>query len=335
MKCRYLASPSIAGLCISLILLLCGCSQEAPPLSIGSGGKLGNYYGVARAISMVVNEEQETQGFLVQQQATSGSVENIDGILAGDFAFGIAQADTVHQAVNGLSGGKGRGRQEDLRAVFSLHTDSVTVVATLASGIRTIQDLAGKRVDIGHPDSGSRQNAIDTLEAAGVNWQQDLTVYGDKPDDRASRYLRGELDAFFLTVGHPTMDIKFAVNSKPRARLIPVANFPELVLTHPYYSESVIPVGLYPGVLNGSDVETVGVKAIFLTSSRTPDEVVYAITRAVFEGIDSLASMEPVLKTLSKTSMLEGMTVPLHPGALRYYEEAGLLGAASVQALAE
>lgn len=335
MNCRYFVCPSIAGLCISLLVLLSACSKETPPLSIGSGGKLGNYYAVARAIAMVVNEEQETQGFLVQQQPTSGSVENIDGILTGDFAFGIAQADSVYQAVNGNSGGKGRGRQEELRAVFSLHTDSVTVVSTLASGIKTIQDLAGKRVDIGHPDSGSRQNAIDTLEAAGVNWQQDLTVYGDKPDDRASRYLRGELDAFFLTVGHPTMDIRFAVNSQPRVRLIPIANSPELVAAHPYYSRSLIPVELYPGVMNGSDVETVGVKAIFLTSSKTPDEVVYAITRAVFDGIDSLASMEPVLNTLSKTSMLEGLTVPLHPGALRYYEEAGLLDAASVPVLAQ
>jgi len=316
---------STVGLAIFVLLLLSSCSQETPVLSIGSGGMLGNYYSVARAIARVVNQEQDDHGFRLQEEPTTGSVANIDAVLAGDVAFGIAQADREYQAANGLADWKDRGPQKDLRAVFSLHTDSITVVATLASGIRTTRDLIGKRVDIGHPDSGSRQNAIDALDVAGIDWRKDLIVYGDNPDDRTSKYLRGELDAFLHTVGHPTMDIKFAVNSLPRARLIPLSNIEKLLSTHPYYSRSVIPIGLYPDVENENDVETVGVKAIFLTSAKTPDEIVYSITRAVFDDIESLGKFDPVLKTLSRTSMLEDMTVPLHSGALRYYEEAGLL----------
>jgi TRAP transporter TAXI family solute receptor len=316
---------STVGLAIFVLLLLSSCSQETPVLSIGSGGMLGNYYSVAKAIARVVNQEQDAHGFRLREEPTTGSVANIDALLAGDVAFGIAQADREYQAANGLADWKDRGPQKDLRAVFSLHTDSITVVATLASGIRTTRDLIGKRVDIGHPDSGSRQNAIDALDVAGIDWREDMIVYGDDPDDRSSKYLRGELDAFFHTVGHPTMDIRFAVNSLPRARLIPLSNIEKLLSTHPYYSRSVIPIGLYPDVENENDVETVGVKAIFLTSAKIPDEIVYSITRAVFDDIESLGKFDPVLKTLSRTSMLEDVTVPLHSGALRYYEEAGLL----------
>jgi TRAP transporter TAXI family solute receptor len=316
---------STVGLAMFVLLLLSSCSQETPVLSIGSGGMLGNYYSVAKAIARVVNQEQDAHGFRLQEEPTTGSVANIDALLAGDVAFGIAQADREYQAANGLADWKDRGPQKDLRAVFSLHTDSITVVATLASGIRTTRDLIGKRVDIGHPDSGSRQNAIDALDVAGIDWREDMIVYGDDPDDRSSKYLRGELDAFFHTVGHPTMDIRFAVNSLPRARLIPLSNIEKLLSTHPYYSRSVIPIGLYPDVENENDVETVGVKAIFLTSAKISDEIVYAVTQAVFDDIESLGKFDPVLKTLSRTSMLEDMTVPLHSGALRYYEEAGLL----------
>ena len=325
MKSRRLERMSTVGLAILALLLLSSCSQETPVLSIASGGTLSNYYSVARAIARVVNQEQDAHGFRLQEESTTGSVANIDAILAGDVAFGIAQADREYQAANGLADWKERGPQRDLRALFSLYTDSITVVATLASDIKTTRDLIGKRVDIGHPDSGSRQNAIDALDVAGIDWRKDIVVYGDDPDDRASRYLRGELDAFFHTVGHPTMDIKFAVNSLPRARLIPLSSIEELLSTHPYYSRSVIPIELYPGVENEEDVETIGVKAIFLTSAEVPDEVVYSITRAVFDGIEAVGKFDPVLNTLSRTSMLEGTTAPLHPGALRYYEEAGLL----------
>jgi len=332
MKSRHLERVSTVGLAIFVLVLLSSCSQEPPVLSIGSGGMLGNYYSVSRAIARVVNQEQDTHGFRLRQELTTGSVANIDAILAGDVAFGIAQADREYQAANGLADWKERGPQKDLRAVFSLYTDSITVVATLASGIRTTRDLIGKRVDIGHPESGSRQNAIDALDVAGIDWGKDIVVYGDNPDDRASKYLRGELDAFFHTVGHPTLDIEFAVNSLPRARLIPLSNIEKLLSMHPYYSRSVIPIGLYPDVENEDDVETVGVKAVFLTSAVVPDEVVYAITRAVFDGLESVGKFEPVLKTLSRTSMLEGMTAPLHSGALRYYAEAGLLPVPSGQA---
>jgi hypothetical protein len=307
-----------------LLFSIPSCSQEKTDFfTIGTGGFLGNYDKSGMVIARIVNKKQEAHGFQLQTKDTPGSVFNIDAIMAGDIEFGIAQSDRQYQAVNGLAEWKGRP-QKDLRAVFSLYTESVTLVATRDSGIRTIQDLRGKRVDIGHPGSGIRQNSIDALAAEGIDWKKDMIVYGEKPDDRTDMYLHGKLDAFFHTVGHPSQDIFFAVNSVPEARFIPLVNIEKLLSKYPYYSKSIIPIKLYPGADNKKDVETVGVKATFLTSAKIPDDVVYAITKAIFDDFESLGEHHHVLNTFRKESMLEGLTAPIHVGALRYYKEIGL-----------
>ena len=324
-RTSYVKHMLLIGQVLFLLFSIPSCSQEKTVFfTIGTGGSLGNYYPTGRAIARIVNKNQEAHGFRLQEKETSGSVFNIDAIMAGDIEFGIAQADRQYQAVNGLNEWKDRGPQKDLRAVFSLYTESVTLVATRDSGIRTIHDLRGKRVDIGHPGSGIRQNSIDALAAAGIDWKKDIMVYGEKPGARADMYLHGKLDAFFHTIGHPNTDIRFAVNSVPEARFIQLVNIENLLSKYPYYSKSSIPIELYPGVNNKKDVETVGLKATFLTSAKIPDDVVYAITKAVFDDFESLGEYDPVLNTFRKESMLEGLTAPIHSGALRYYKESGL-----------
>jgi TRAP transporter TAXI family solute receptor len=317
----------LIGQVLFLLFSIPSCSQEKTDsfttFTIGTGGSLGNYYATGRVISRIVNKNQEAHGFRLHEKETPGSVFNIDAIMAGDMEFGIAQADRQYQAVNGLAEWKDRGLQKDLRAVFSLYTESITLVATRDSDIRTMQDLRGKRVDIGHPGSGIRQNSIDALAAGGIDWKKDIIVYGEKPGDRADMYLHGQLDAFFHTVGHPSMGIKYAVNSVPQARFIPLVNIEKLLSKYPYYSKSIIPIELYTGADNNEDVETVGVKATFLTSAKIPDDVIYAITKAVFDDFESLGEFDPVLNTFRKDSMLEGLTAPIHSGALRYYKEIG------------
>jgi TRAP transporter TAXI family solute receptor len=317
---QVLHFSAVAG----LALLLTACSPEPPALTIGSGGSLGNYYSAARSIARVVNKQREANGFSVAYTETSGSVANIEALMSGDTQFGIAQADIVYQTVNGLGDWSERGPQSELRAVFSLYSDVITVVATPKSGIKSTRDLIGKRIDIGHPDSGARRNAIEALDALGVDWRTGTTIHGESPTDRATMYLHGNLDAFFHTVGHPTTDIKFAVTSVPGARFVSLDNINELLEQHRYYSRSMIPVGLYPDVENTEYVESVGVKVIFVTSATVPEEAVYRVTREVFEHIESLGKFDPVLKGLTKEGMVESLIAPLHPGASRYYEEVGL-----------
>lgn len=308
----------------SILLGASSCSREAPVVAVGSGGSLGNYYATATAIARVVNAEQEANGFRLRAIQTEGSVANIDAILSGESAFGLAQADVVHRAVSGLGHWEAQGPAE-LRAVFSLYTEAVTVVATPASGVRTTRDLIGQRVDIGHPDSGVHRNAIDVLDALGTDWRTGTTIQEEQPDARSQMYLDGKLDAFFLTEGHPTTELEFAVHSVPGARLVALDGVAELVAEHPYYMATVIPVALYPRIENEGDIETVGMRTLLLTSSAVPEDVVRAIVRAVFEQVESLGKFDPVLQELSREEMVEVGATPLHSGARKYYEEAGLL----------
>ncbi len=305
-----------------LLFVIPSCSQEKNrTLTIGTGGPGGNYPMTGLAIARIVNKKQEAHGFRLQDKQSSGSASNIDAIMAGDIEFGIAQADRQYQAFNGLAEWKGKGPQKDLRAVFSLYTESVTLVAGRDSGISAIHDLRGKRVDIGLPGSGTRNNAIDALDAAGIDWGKDIEVHAEKLDIRLNMLMHSSIDAFFHTVGHPSQNIKFATYSVRGARFIPLVNIEKILSTNLYYSKSFIPIELYPRADNKNDVETIGVKATFLTSAKVPDDIVYAITKAVFDDLESLGQYDPVLKTFRKENMLNGLTAPIHPGALRYYRE--------------
>ena len=293
---------------------------------IATGDYMGRYYPTAGAIAEIINNKQEEYGFRCTAKPTSGSVFNINAIMAGDMEFGIVQSDSQYQALNGLDEWKDKGPQKDLRSMFSLYTESITLLASVDSGARTIKNLKGKRVYIGEIGSGSRQNAIDALKAAGIDWKTDIKVIKiGKNTDAQSMLMRGELDAFFYTVGHPTTAIKFATVGAKKTLFIPIVNIEALLSKNPYYVKSFIPVSLYPQIANDEDVKTFGVKATFVTSAKIPDNVVYAITKEVFENLGSLKYSHPTLNMLTKESMVtDGLTAPMHPGALQYYKEAGL-----------
>jgi TRAP transporter TAXI family solute receptor len=321
-------AKQILFICQALILAFsiasCSWEEPSPSVTIGTGEVSGNYRAVGTAIARVINQNQETHGFRVDDKTSAGSVANIDAILAGDIEFGIAQADYQYQALNGLGAWEVKGPQNDLRSVLSLYTEAVTLVAGSDSGVRTFGDLRGKRIDIGLPGSGTRQNAIDAFNAGEIDWERDIEAYEEKTDIRLAKLMHSKLDAFFYTVGHPNTDIKFATYSVRGARFIPLANIDEILSTNPYYSRSFIPIAEYPRADNQKDVETVGVKATLLTSASVPDEIVYAVTKAVFDELESLGEYEPVFKTFAKEDMVEGLTARMHPGAVRYYREIGL-----------
>ena len=320
--------------CVSIIFMILflfwtlpfGAWAKTTVFKIATGEYMGRYYPTGGAIAEIVNNKQEEYGFRCTAKPTSGSVFNINAIMAGDMEFGIVQSDSQYQAFNGLDEWKDKGPQKDLRAMFSIYTESVTLIASVDSGAKTIQDLKGKRVDIGRIGSGGRQNAIDALNAAGIDWKTDINVIKiGKHTDAQSMLMRGELDAFFYTVGHPSTAIKFATVGAKKTLFIPIVNIEKLLSKHPYYTKSFIRVSLYPQVANEENVKTFGVKATFVTSDKIPEDVVYAITKGVFENLGSLKSSHPTLKMLTKESMKkDGLTAPIHSGALRYYKEVGL-----------
>ncbi len=310
----------------ALLLAAVACTERKPTVvGIGSGSTAGSYSATATAIARVVNQKNPDSGMRLSDVPTSGSVANIDGVLSGDVTFGLAQADVEFDAVDGTGPWAERGPQRELRSVFTLYTEAVTIVATRDSGIVSAADLIGRRVDIGHAESGANSNAVHVLDAIRADWREQSQISEAKPDERSAMYLRGDLDAFFTTVGHPTSDILFAVNSMPRARLVPVEHADEVARRQPFYNRVTISPELYPGIENETDVETVGVKTVFVTSASAPDDLVYEVTKTVFENVGELGRFDPVLRGLGPKQMVRGMVAPVHPGALRYFTEQGLI----------
>jgi len=294
-------------------------------VTIGTGGITGVYYPTGGAIAKIVNKKRKEYGIRATVESTGGSVFNVNAVMAGDLEFGVVQSDRQFQAIKGLAEWKDKGAQKDLRAVFTIHPESITLVAADDAGIKTIQDLRGKRVNIGNPGSGQRQNSIDALTNAGIDYKKDLKAEGVKAAEAPGLLQDGRIDAFFYTVGHPSGAIKEATAGARKVHFVPItAGVDKLFAQFPYYAKAVILKKNYPGATNDGDVDTFGVKATFVTSAKVPDKVVYAITKEVFENFEDFKKLHPAYQVLTKKNMLEGMSAPIHPGAMKYYKEAGL-----------
>ena len=324
-------------LCVVLLMAGCGGDEkkatddaaktaEAPKTffaTIGTGGITGVYYPTGGAIAKMINAKRDEYGIRATVESTGGSVFNVNAVMSGDLEFGVVQSDRQYQAIKGMAEWEGNP-QNDLRAVFSIHPESVTLCATVDSGIMDIKDLKGKRVNIGNPGSGQRQNSIDALEANGLNWETDLNAEQVKAAEAPGLLQDGRLDAFFYTVGHPSGAFKEATAGATKVRFVSISNVDSLLQKYPYYAKSFVPVAQYPGAQNDNDVPTFGVKATFVTSAKVPADVVYAITKEVFDNFDSFKKLHPAYAVLTKEGMLEGLSAPIHDGAMRYFKEAGL-----------
>ncbi|MHC4710924.1 MAG: TAXI family TRAP transporter solute-binding subunit [Planctomycetota bacterium] len=321
-------------------LISCGPDEEAKTekkaaaggaakttfVTIGTGGITGVYYPTGGAIARIVNKKKDEYGIRATVESTGGSVFNVNAIMAGDLEFGVVQSDRQYQAINGLAEWKDKGKQENLRAVFSVHPESITLVAAVDAGIEKIEDLKGKRVNIGNPGSGQRQNSIDVLNAVGIDYKSDITAESVKAAEAPGLLQDGRIDAFFSTGGHPRDGIKVATAGARKVRFIPVtgSGIDKIIAENPYYAKAKIPITLYPGAQNDADVETFGVKATFVTSAKVPENVVYAITKEVFDNFEAFKKLHPAYTVLTKESMMDGLSAPLHSGAEKYFKEAGL-----------
>ncbi len=294
-------------------------------VTIGTGGITGVYYPTGGAIAKMVNAKRKEYGIRATVESTGGSVFNINSIMAGDLEFGVAQSDRQYQAVEGIADWKDKGPQKDLRAVFSIHAETVDLIAAVDANINSIQDLKGKRVNIGNVGSGYRQNAIDALVANGLDFKKDFHAESLKAAEAPGLIQDGRIDAAFYTVGHPSGYYKEATAGVRKVKFIAIPNAEKLIAKYPYYAAAKTLMSNYPGAANNEEaVETFGVKATFVTSAKVSDEVVYAIVKEVFDNFDKFAKLHPAYKGLTKENMLTGLSAPFHPGAMKYYKEVGL-----------
>lgn len=317
----------LKSLCLAGALALTAVSGTAYSqqfISIGTGGVTGVYYPVGGAICRLVNSGSAEHGIRCGVESTGGSIFNVNTIRAGEMDFGIAQSDVQYNSYEGKADFEGNA-YKDLRAVFALHTEAFTVVAGPNANVTHFDELAGKRVNVGNPGSGSRA----MYQALLRNQGKDFGVYAQAADlvpaQMSAALCDNQLDAITYVVGQPSGAIQEAT-SACRGRLVNVTGpaVDQLLSQFPYYAATKIPGGMYTG--NLEDVETFGVAATLVTSASAPDDVVYELVKAVFSNFESFKNLHPALSILTAEELVtQGLSAPLHPGAERYYREIGLI----------
>jgi TRAP transporter TAXI family solute receptor len=290
-------------------------------VTIGTGGVTGVYYAVGGAICRLVNKDRAKTGIRCSVESTGGSVYNVNAIKSGELDFGMAQSDVQYQAYNGT--GAFKEADKDLRAVFSVHPEPFTLVARKEAGITKFTDLKGKRVNVGNPGSGTRSAMDELLGAEGMKVSDFALASELKADEHGPALCDNKIDAFFYGVGHPSANIQDPTTTCA-AKLVPISDpaVDALVAKHPYYAKVSIPGGIYAN--NPQPTPTYGVLATMVSSAKVSPDVVYTITKAVFENLDEFKKLHPAFAHLDAKEMIKnGLSAPIHEGALRYYKEKG------------
>ncbi len=319
------------------MLIMTGCSNSSDEASdvesatatdtqfitIGTGGVTGTYYPTGGAICRMVKAAETPIRCSVE--STGGSVYNVNTIKAGELDFGISQSDTAYQAY------KGEGKFADepvegLRSVMAIYPELLSLVVRKDSGITTLQDVKGKKINVDVPGSGNRMTAEAVFEASGISID-DLAFANELKASEGPTMLKDKkVDGYFYMVGHPTANIKDAANSVA-INLVPIdgEGVDKLVAENPYYAKGTILAEYYEGV--EQDVPSIGVKAVLVTRDDMADDAVAAITQAVLDNFDEFKEAHPAYKNITKESLLDGLAVPQHPAAKAVFEKAGIVSA--------
>ncbi len=320
---NWLRRSALAAAGLGLLATAAPVSAQQKFVSIGTGGITGVYYPTGGAICRLMNKNRKETGIRCSVESTGGSIYNINAIRAGELEFGVAQSDWQYHAYNGTSKFEDKGPFKELRAVFSIHPEPVTIVARDDAGIQNILDLKGKRVNIGNPGSGTR-GTWEVIEKA-LGWKRsDLKLAAElKSAETGQALCDNKIDAYFWLVGHPsalTQETLASCASHLVDARAPALD--KLVEERPYYSFATIPAGLYPG--QDEDVPTWGVRATLVTSTAVPEDVVYNLVKAVFDNFDAFKKLHPAFGHLTEKEMISAsLSAPLHPGAVKYYKERG------------
>jgi TRAP transporter TAXI family solute receptor len=307
-------------------------SQEIQYHRIGTGSTAGTYFPIGGIIASAVSKPPGSRdcdaggscgvpGLIAVALSTEGSVENVMGIAEGTLESGLSQADISYWAYNGKGIFAETGPIEKLRAVANLFPEAVHVVVRRDAGVHSLADLRGKRVSLDREGSGTRVDALLILEAFGLGLD-DIEAEALAAGDAADRLRAGELDAFIMVVGTPANAVT-GLAEDSEITLVPIAG-PEagaLRKKYPFFAQDRIEAGTY---FNVPAIETLSVGAQWLVSADLPEELVYGLTRALWHDTTRrlLDNGHPKGRAIQKVSALDGLAVPLHPGAQRYYEEA-------------
>lgn len=310
-------------------------AQDIKFFTIGTGGTGATYYPVGGVIANAISNPPGSrpcdeggscgvENLIASAVSSRGSVDNINAILSGLRDSGFAQSDVAFWAFTGTGTMDGKPPAEDLRTISALFDEHIHLIALKDSGINSVADLKGKRVSLDEPGSGTRVDAQLILAANGLS-EADISAEDLKPGPAAEALRNGKIDAFFIVAGYPTGSVVELASAAP-VKLVPIDGEGAKALTEKYgfFSQSDIPAGTYEGM---DAVSTVAVGAQWFTSAKADDELIYNITKALWnENTRKLLDVGHAKgKSINKESALAGIGVPLHAGAERFYKEVGLL----------
>lgn len=305
-------------MCLALVFSLAACNNAGTKMTMGTGGTAGTYYGYGGVLGQYITNKA---GIGVTVVSTDGSKANIQGIDAGNYQLGTVQSDVMAYAWQGTRAFEEEGKINTFRTVAGLYAEAVQLV-TMKSEIKTVADLKGKSVSIGAPGSGVYFNAIDILSAAGLT-ENDIKAQYQSFADSADALKDGKIDAAFIVAGAPTPAITelFTTNE---AYLVPIdGEIAEKIMAEaPFYTTYSIPAGTYKG--QTEEVKTVTVKATLIVNADATEEDVYKLTAAIFDNIDPITAENAKGAELSLENATDGMTVPFHKGAAKYFSEKGI-----------
>jgi len=319
---RRLALGACSG-GLAMALIACTLVIDPPDVTIGTGSPSGTYYPLGGSICRLFNLDMPRDGRGCVAMPSPGPVANIEALRDGRADIGIVQSDVLADAVAGQGPFALSGPAGSLRVLFTGHAEAFTLVARRELGIRSAAELRGTRINMGSPGSGEQISMARILAALGVGRKDFAAVRELSAAEQHRALCANELDAIVYSVGHPYGLIQDVV-AMCRGVLVEVSGPPidAMLMQHPEYERTVIGGGTYAS--NPLDVQTLGVRAVIVTTTRLSDARAYAITRAVFDNFEDFRRLHPLFAMLSVDAMADiNGRAPLHPGAARYYRERG------------
>lgn len=305
-------------LTLALVFSLSACGG-AGKMTMGTGSPSGTYYAYGGILCQYITANA---GISANPVSTGGSKANIQGIDTGDYQLGTVQSDVMHYAWNGTRSFEADGKITSFRTVAGLYAEAVQLV-TVNPDIKSVADLRGKKVSIGDPGSGVYFNAIDVLTAAGLT-EKDIDAQYQNFDGSADALKDGQIDAAFIVAGAPTAAITELSMTNNNVRIVPIDGeiAKKLMENNTFYSVYNIPANTYKG--QTEDIKTVTVKATLIVSANASETDVYNLTAAIFDNIANITKEHKKGEELTLQNATEGLTVPFHAGAAKYFKEKGI-----------
>lgn len=298
---------------------LAGCSSSKRFFNITTGGTGGTYYPVGGALAEVLSNNVEE--LAATAQAGNASVANCNLIANHETESAFVQNNVAYWAYKGIGSFEGSA-VENIRGIASLYPEAIQLVALKDSGIESVEDLKGKKVSVGEQGSGVDFDVKNILDAHGLTYD-DINIDYLSFSEAAQKIKDKQLDAAFVTAGYPTSSI-IDISLAREITIVPISEekIDEMVQTSPYYAKTVIPAGTYKG--QDTDVVTATTMAMWVVDEQVDEQLVYDVTKALWENRDSLEASHEKGKSVTLDTALDGMAIPLHPGAEKYYKEQGL-----------